>query len=229
MNESAVLLVEDEATLAEVLSAYLSQAGFTVQVLSRGDQVLPWLAEHKVDLLILDVMLPGLDGFELTRRIRTSSRLPILLTTARVEEGERIAGLGLGADDYICKPYSPREVVARVQAVLRRVGEPVPVNVDQALSLDAQGYRVCRAGQVVQLTAVEFRLMQVMRRYPGRIFSRQQLMDQIYLDGRVVSERTVDSRVKKLRRKIESLGGGEQIEAVYGLGYRISEGGAVLA
>jgi len=229
MNESTVLLVEDEATLAEVLAAYLSQAGFTVQVLSRGDQVLPWLAEHKVDLLILDVMLPGLDGFELTRRIRTASRMPILLTTARVEEGERITGLGLGADDYICKPYSPREVVARVQAVLRRVVEPVPANADQALRLDAQGYRVCRAGQVVQLTAVEFRLMQVMRRSPGRIFSRQQLMDQIYLDGRVVSERTVDSHVKKLRRKIESLGGGEQIEAVYGVGYRISEGGTVLA
>lgn len=216
-----ILIVEDERQLADILADYLRQAGLQPHILVNGNEVQPWMAEHPVDLLLLDIMLPGIDGMELVQRIRLISPVPILFTTARVDEPDRLRGLMLGADDYICKPYSPREVVARVQAVLRRL--TWPDHQPAALfSLDDTRYQLTLAGKTVQLTAVEFRLVETMQRSPGRIFGRQQLMDAIYVDGRVVSERTVDSHIKKLRRKLEAIGGQNLIEAVYGLGYRVT-------
>lgn len=219
---SHILVVEDEPRLAEILADYLLQAGFQAHTLLNGSEVLPWMARHPVDLLLLDIMLPGIDGMELVQQIRLSSQVPILFTTARVDESDRLRGLMLGADDYICKPYSPREVVARVQAVLRRSRTSL-VPPTALLTLDDSRHQLTLAGKTVQLTVVEFRLLEIMQRSPGKIFSRQQLMSSIYSDGRVVSERTVDSHIKKLRRKLDAIGGSALIEAVYGLGYRLSD------
>jgi two-component system response regulator BaeR len=167
-------------------------------------------------------MLPGIDGLELCKAIRAFSRVPIIMATARAEEIDRLLGLELGADDYICKPYSPREVVARVKAVLRRM-LPVDPAAEAAsdLILDEAGYRIRFKGAEVELTAVEFQLFAALYREPGRIYSRGQLMDRIYSDQRIVSDRTIDSHIKKLRKKLAELRPeAEMIHSVYGAGYR---------
>lgn len=221
-GQGHILLVEDEQKLAQLLAEYLTQSGFEVTLLSDGLVVMPWLQHHQPQLAILDIMLPGRDGLSLLQEIRQRSELPIMMTTARVEEIDRLLGLELGADDYICKPYSPREVVARVKAMLRRQRHlHTPSNDNRGLHLDTESYRISYGGVQVQLTALEFRLFHTMYQKPGRIFSRQQLMDTIYLDQRIVSDRTVDSHIKKLRRKLDELGTEHDlIDSIYGAGYR---------
>jgi two-component system response regulator BaeR len=222
MNKS-ILIVEDEAKLAQLLVDYLQAAGFKVQSLANGLEVLPWFTGHPVDLILLDLMLPGLDGLEIVKQIRRVSAVPIIMITARVEEIDRLLGLELGADDYICKPFSPREVVARSKAVLRRshTDMAVPPPVSAQLVLDGGSFGVAARGREVVLTSVEFHLLHVMYRQPGRIFSRVQLIDKIYQDHRIVSDRTVDSHIKKLRKKLlELLPDMELIHSVYGEGYR---------
>lgn len=221
-----ILIVEDEEKIAEVLRDYLRQYGYETHHIARGDAVEPWVRDNPVDLVLLDVMLPGMDGMEVCRRLRTFSDAAIIMVTARVDEIDRLLGLGLGADDYICKPFSPREVVARVTTVLRRTrrppGEPAaPNGRDGAgLVLDESGWRASLDGQPLDLTAVEFKLLSVLAGQPGRIFTRDQLMDHMYRDERVVADRTVDSHVKKLRRKIADVAPGEEfIHSVYGVGY----------
>ncbi|MBE0599315.1 MAG: response regulator [Desulfuromonadales bacterium] len=219
MNDK-VLVVEDEPKLAELLADYLRQDGFLPEILADGLAVVPWVRTHAPDLVLLDLLLPGRGGLEICRQIRTFSSVPIIMITARVEEIDRLLGLELGADDYICKPFSPREVVARVKAVLRRTGgisEPP----NSALSLDETSFRATLRGRDLDLTAVEFKLLHQLAAHPGNLFSREQLMDRIYPDGRVVSDRTIDSHIKKLRRKLAAVAPGEElVHSVYGVGYK---------
>ncbi|MGE0097306.1 MAG: response regulator [Hydrogenophaga sp.] len=222
-----ILIVEDESKIAGVLLDYLAQSGFDVHHLTRGDEVEPWLDGHSVDLVLLDLMLPGKSGLDICKALRAGApaRTPpaIIMVTARVEEIDRLLGLELGADDYICKPFSPREVVARVKAVLRR-GTQVAMATEglpNGLKLEDAEWRATIAGHDLGLTAVEYQLLKVLSARPGRIFSREQLMDSMYRDERIVSDRTVDSHIKKLRRKIQDrLPGHELIHSVYGLGYK---------
>jgi two-component system, OmpR family, response regulator BaeR len=215
-----ILIVEDEAKLAGLLHDYLVQEGFEVTVLHRGDEVEPWVAAHPVDLVLLDLMLPGKNGLDVCKALRASTDVAIVMVTARVDEIDRLLGLELGADDYICKPFSPREVVARVKAVLRR-GRRGERPAEAGVKLDEAGYRATIAGRDLGLTAVEFQLLKVLADHPGRIYTRDQLMDAMYRDERVVADRTVDSHVKKIRRKIAAvLPEREILHSVYGVGYK---------
>ncbi|WP_123713683.1 response regulator [Sinobacterium caligoides] len=215
-----ILVVEDEPKLAALLRDYLQASDFQVTIADRGDRGLELWQQLQPDLLLLDLMLPGIDGLEVCKEVRKTANTPIIMVTARVEEIDRLLGLELGADDYICKPYSPREVVARVKAVLRRGGaeEPSPSSL---LSLDELSYSALLQGVKLELTAVEFQLLKHLADNPGRIYSRNQLMTGIYTDNRVVSDRTIDSHIKKLRKKIaEVYADGELIHSVYGVGYK---------
>jgi two-component system response regulator BaeR len=220
MNKK-ILIVEDEEKLAALLSDYLKQNGFETCCLRNGLDAVPWMREHTPTLVLLDLMLPGRDGIEICKEIRKFSTVPIIIVTARVEELDRLLGLELGADDYICKPFSPREVVARVKNVLRRTGSEQTIQADGSLILDEPRYRATLSGHDLDLTAVEFKLLQFLAARPGRIYSRQQLMDQIYRDQRTVCDRTIDSHIKKLRKKINAGDPGvELIHSVYGVGYK---------
>ncbi len=215
-----ILIVEDEEKLSSLLGDYLRQAGFTPHRLNDGLEVIPWMRERNPELILLDLMLPGRDGLEICKEIRSFSTVPIIMTTARVEEIDRLLGLELGADDYICKPFSPREVVARVKAVLRR-SDGKGVTGTTGLSMDEPRLRAVLNGRDLELTAVEFNLLQFLAASPGRIYSRQQLMDRIYPDERIVSDRTIDSHIKKLRKKIAAVRPEEElIHSVYGVGYK---------
>jgi two-component system, OmpR family, response regulator BaeR len=215
-----ILVVEDEEKLATVMGEYLLQAGYSVRSLLDGTMVVEWVRKHAPDLILLDLMLPGKDGFDICKEIRMFSAVPVIMTTARVEEIDRLIGLELGADDYICKPFSPREVVARIKAVLRRSDKEMHV-CHQRLELDEAHYLAKLDGQHLELTAVEFKLLQFLAAHPGRIYGRQGLMDHIYPDDRVVADRTIDSHIKKLRRKIAAVCSGEDlIHSVYGAGYK---------
>jgi two-component system response regulator BaeR len=220
MMSGKILIVEDERKLAELLHDYLCQAGFEPFILDEGTGVVSWVREQNPNLVLLDLMLPGRDGLDICKEIRSFSGVPIIMVTARVEEIDRLLGLELGADDYICKPFSPREVAARVKAVLRRTGGGHTV-MAEGLSLDESRLRATLNGCDLELTAVEFKLLQFLAANPQRIYGRQQLMDKIYADQRIVSDRTVDSHIKKLRRKIAAASPDrELIHSVYGVGYK---------
>jgi len=215
-----ILIVEDEPKLADLLIDYLKASGFEACCLGDGNGAVEWVRERNPELVLLDLMLPGREGMEICREIRTFSRVPIIMITARIEEIDRVLGLEMGADDYICKPFSPREVVARVKAVLRRTQDGRTVQAE-FVELDDSRYKATLHGQDLGLTAVEFKLLQIMISSPGRIFGREQLIDRIYPDRRTVSGRTIDSHVKKLRRKIEALDPRAKIiHSVYGVGYK---------
>jgi two-component system response regulator BaeR len=217
---SKVLIVEDEEKLAGLLRDYLVQEGFEVSMLHRGDQVEEWVRANGADLVLLDLMLPGKSGLEVCKALRSFADVSIIMVTARVDEIDRLLGLELGADDYICKPFSPREVVARVKAVLRR-GRRGETREESGLTLDDSGYKATLGGKDLGLTAVEFELLKVLVSHPGRIYTREQLMDLMYRDQRVVSDRTVDSHIKKIRKKIGSvLHDREIVHSVYGVGYK---------
>jgi two-component system response regulator BaeR len=223
MESPLVLIVEDETKLAEVLGEYLQQAGFRTEQLERGDVVVAFVQKQPPELILLDLMLPGCDGMDVCRDVRRFSTVPIIMTTARVEEIDRLLGLELGADDYVCKPYSPREVVARVKAVLRRT-DPQPADrIDQGdVRVDMETFEAWCGNQRLDLTPVELRLLNTLLTQPHRVFSRNQLMDQLYSDHRVVTDRTVDTHIKNLRRKLEHcLPGRELIRSVYGVGYKL--------
>jgi two-component system, OmpR family, response regulator BaeR len=215
-----ILIVEDEEKLAGLLRDYLAQEGYEASVLHRGDEVEDWVRSHPTDLVLLDLMLPGKSGLEVCKALRASTDVSIIMVTARVDEVDRLLGLELGADDYICKPFSPREVVARVKAVLRRArrGAAVP---ETNLKLDDAAFKATLGGKDLGLTAIEFQLLRVLSAHPGRIYTRDQLIDAMYRDERVVSDRTVDSHIKKIRRKIAALEPGrELIHSLYGVGYK---------
>jgi two-component system response regulator BaeR len=205
---ATILIVEDEPKLARLLADYLAASGFETVCLADGSAVVPWVQTHDANLILLDLMLPGRDGIEICKDIRTFSPVPIIMVTARVEEIDRLLGLELGADDYVCKPYSPREVVARVKAVLRRTLSPAGGPL-RGLVLDDVRYQATLDSRNLGLTAVEFKLLQLLVANPGRLYTRQDLMTRIYADQRNVSDRTLDSHIKKLRQDRSSEPGGK--------------------
>ncbi len=220
MSET-ILIVEDEPKLARLLGNYLSQAGFETDSVDNGLQVLPLVRSRMPALILLDLMLPGKNGIDICKEIRTFSPVPIIMITARIEEIDRLLGLELGADDYICKPFSPREVVARVRAVLRRSGPQAEYVSTGDLQLDGERFKATVRGRDLELTVVEFQLLSFLFSNPGRIYSRNQLMDRIYPDQRIVSDRTIDSHIKNIRKKISGVAPDrELIHSVYGAGYK---------
>jgi two-component system response regulator BaeR len=221
-SEQHILIVEDEPKIAALLADYLrQQGGFNTFHLSRGDQVLERVRSHSPDLILLDLMLPGMDGIEVCKQVRAENAVPIIMITARVEEIDRLLGLELGADDYICKPFSPREVVARVKAVLRRSLATAGAEQADGLKMDDARHSAELDGNRLRLTPVEFSLLKTLTRQPGRVFSRDQLMNEMYSDYRIVSDRAVDTHIKNLRKKLSDVGAGKDlVESVYGLGYR---------
>jgi len=223
----SILIVEDETKIAELLRDYLEAASFAVSCLYQGDGVVSAVKENPPELVLLDVMLPGKDGMEICRAIRKFSTVPIIMITARIEEIDRLIGLELGADDYICKPFSPREVVARVKAVLRRV-HPDPdagrLVVAGPIRLDEETHQVTIDDEDLKLTPSEFGLLKVMMTHPGRVFSRNELINKVQGYDFEGYDRTIDTHVKNLRKKIDArLPGQEVITTVYGLGYKFSE------
>lgn len=220
---SNILIVEDEHKLAELLTAYLTQSGYDNHHLDRGDLVVDYVQNNHVDLILLDLMLPGLDGMEVCKQVRAFSNVPIIMLTAKAEEIDRLLGLEMGADDYVCKPYSPREVVARVKANLRRVSFDSETNIEETAEFDlsVDRLRATYKGELIDLTTVEFQLLQLLISEPGKVFGREVIMKRIYTDSRVVSDRTIDSHIKKLRKKISQVAPElNVIHSVYGAGYR---------
>lgn len=219
-SANSILVVEDEPKLASLLADYLRQAQFEPHWINDGNQVIDAIKSLQPAAVLLDLMLPGRDGISLCREVRTFSQVPILMVTARVEEVDRLLGLELGADDYICKPFSPREVVSRVKAVLRRA-RSAELPTAHGVELDEHRLEVRFGGHSATLTAVEFQLFKRLASEPGRIFSRDQLMSTMYHDHRIVSDRTIDSHIKKLRRKLAEIWPAHEfIHSVYGAGYR---------
>lgn len=223
MPKKLILVVEDEQNIASLLSVYLEKEGFAVELATDGAQGLRRARELSPALILLDLMLPEIDGIEVCRRIRSESSVPIIMLTARGEEVDRIIGLELGADDYITKPFSPREVVARVKAVLRRSGERDRPEEEQMLELDdvradLLRRRVTAGGREVGLTAREFDLLAFLIRNSGIVFSRDRLLERVWGWERAVESRTVDAHVKSLRRKLGKHG--EVVRTVRGVGYK---------
>lgn len=217
-----ILIVEDEESLAQVLGEYLTQSGFTVDIVNEGFSVIDWVKQHAIDLIILDLMLPGKNGLDIYRELRTFSDIPVVMATARIDEIDRLVGLELGADDYICKPYSPREVVVRVKNILRRAGDEVKT-AEQVLSINENTMQVLVKGKEVGLTRAEFNLLVHFYQHKEQVFSREQLMSQIYSDNRIVTDRTIDSHIKNLRRKIQNIDAEvDCIQSIYGVGYKFA-------
>ena len=217
-----ICLVEDEIDLAKLMAEYLNACNFQTIVFNRGDEAHRWLQQNEPALILLDLMLPGMDGLEICKRQRQHSAVPIIMMTAKVEEIDRLLGLELGADDYVCKPFSAREVVARVKAVLRRsFHTPQESSATAPVVVDEQSMSLRVFNQVVELTNVEFQLFSLLYSQPSRIFSRQYILDNIYQDYRVVGDRTVDGHIKKLRKKLNDANDQvELIRSVYGAGYK---------
>ncbi|MFM0637614.1 response regulator [Paraburkholderia metrosideri] len=234
MNEGHpphILIVEDEPKLAAVLEAYLHLEGFATTILDDGHQVMPFIRSTPPALMLLDLMLPGRSGMDICRELRQFSVLPVIILTARIDEIDRLLGLEIGADDYVCKPFSPREVVARVKAILRRA-TPAAANATitadglppaaHGLEVDEQFHRALLDGKELKLTPLELRLLALLMKSPGRIFPRDYLLSHLYADHRVVTDRTIDSHIKNLRRKLQGARpDSEPIASVYGVGYRL--------
>lgn len=231
MEEATIFVVEDEPDIAEVLSYNLEKEGFEVVVERRGDTALEAIRRQPPDLVILDLMLPGIDGLEVTRTLKrdpATEHVPIVMLTAKGEEVDRIVGLELGADDYISKPFSPREVVLRAKAVLRRLrpgdadrDETVPTRRVGEIELDATAHRVRVGGEEVTLTATEFRLLKLMMERRGRVQTRGQLLTDVWGYADDVDSRTVDTHIRRLRRKLGAEA--ERIETLIGVGYRLRD------
>lgn len=223
-QDKTILIVEDEPALASVLCEYFTQSGFQTHIIDNGLEVIDWVKNHQPDLLILDLMLPNRNGLDIYRDLRAFSQVPVVMATARIDEIDRLLGLELGADDYICKPYSPREVVIRVKNILRRSKEGDNTLQGYAgLQIDEQKMQVSLNHEAIILTPAEFRLLSVFNKHPEQVFSREQLMTQIYSDGRIVTDRTIDSHIKNLRKKMQDVAPeSECIKSIYGIGYKLT-------
>ncbi|MGE5552523.1 MAG: response regulator [Betaproteobacteria bacterium] len=238
MAPRKVLVVDDEPAIRELVQFNLKRAGLTVVPAADGEEALALFRTHRPDLVLLDLMLPRLDGFTVCRRIRDESRVPIIMLTARTSEQDRVEGLEMGADDYLSKPFSPRELVARVKAVMRRAEErssdqaAAPAGAAPAgsvlrhgpLLLDRERHEAFVAGRPVYLTPKEFALLALMMAHPGRVFSRETLLDQVWGYEFAGDTRTVDVHIRRLRQKVEADPASPQLlETVHGLGYRLRE------
>ena len=223
-----ILIVDDEPEILRLVVDYLSAAGFTTETAGTGTQAVERAAAVTPDLVILDLGLPGLDGLDVTRTLRRASDVPIIMLTARDDETDKLIGLELGADDYVTKPFSPRELVARTRAVLRRRAGSGATEIVTAgdLRLDVPRMRVERAGEPVDLTATEFGLLETLARQPGRVFTRSQLLDAIHGIAFESYERAIDAHIKNIRRKLEPQPHSPRyILTVYGVGYRLADQG----
>ncbi len=223
MSSKFILIVEDEIKIADGLRAYLENADYKVHCLERGDQVVSHVRSTPPDLILLDIMLPGMDGMEVCREVRKFSSVPIIMLTARVEEIDTLLGLELGADDYITKPFSPREVVARIKAVLRRFQpEKAPTKIVQGpLALDEESRELFAGDTPVRLTPSEFQLLHILMSRPNRVFPRNELLDLVMGYTFEGYDRTIDSHVRNVRKKLEqALPGQSFIHSVYGTGYK---------
>lgn len=221
-----IFVVEDETQIATILRDYLVREGYHVDVFGNGQDALEAFEQRAPDLMLLDLMLPGVDGLTVCREVRKVSELPIIMITAKAEEIDRLLGLELGADDYICKPFSPREVVARARANLRRWPSNLaePVSESKGLEHNPESQRYSYDGEALSLTGTEYKLLALMHGSPGRVYSRAQLLDLCYDPDQDVSDRAIDSHVKNLRKKLrEAHPGGDLIHSVYGVGYRYEE------
>ena len=225
-----ILVVEDDAKIADMLTNYLQMHGFETTVCGNGLDAVPLVRAIAPALVVLDLMLPGQDGIAVCEQLRSFSAVPIIMVTARVDEIDRLLGLDTGADDYVCKPFSPREVVARIKALLRRAEgnlstqtaavHVVPGTAPSLVADDAT-QSIRWAGQPLPLTPVEFRLLCLLMSRPSHVFSRARLLDHLHQDLRDVSDRAIDSHIKNLRRKLEAAGAvGHSVASVYGVGYR---------
>jgi two-component system phosphate regulon response regulator PhoB len=229
MARATVLIVEDDAEIQELLSLALAREGWELVTAKDGESGLAALAAGQVDCVILDIMLPGMDGLEVLRRMKSdaaSRRVPVIMTTARGEESDIVAGLELGADDYVVKPYSPKVLAARIRAALRRVAEAgeggsADVVTRGALRVDRARHEVLLAGEAIELSATEFDILDLLCRNPGRVFSRSQIIDAVRGHDYPVTDRSVDVQILSLRRKLGP--GGELIETVRGVGYRFRD------
>lgn len=230
MSNLNILVVEDEEAIREMLVMALEQAGLNVMAVASAEQAQQALAENMMDLILLDWMLPGISGIELARRLKNDAgykELPIILLTARGEEEDKIRGLEIGADDYITKPFSPKELVARIKAVMRRSGkltESGLLNVGD-LTLDAEQHRLTIAGHTLEVSPTEFRLMQFFMTNPDKVYSRTHLLDQVWGRSVYIEERTVDVHIRRLRKILAEYGREEHIQTVRGFGYRFSMAG----
>lgn len=226
MTSSHILIVEDEQKIAFLIKDYLENDGFRTSILDRGDIVEDFIRKTPVDLILLDLMLPGKDGLTLCKEIRTFSSIPVIMLTARVGEMDRLIGLELGSDDYICKPFSPREVVARVKAVLRRTCPPERETLltTGGLTLDEARHTCTVNGEELCLTPNEFDLLKLFMAHPGKVFTRAELLDRVQGYNFEGYERTIDSHIKNLRKKITKLLPEKTIiQSVYGIGYKLNE------
>lgn len=222
-TEADILVVDDDRDLTSLMSEYLSEQGFAVSVAHDGPQGLREALKGQSALVVLDVMMPGFDGFELLRRLRESSAVPVLMLTARTEAQDRIQGLNQGADDYVPKPFDPMELVARIRAILRRVRPPAapesPVEVS-GIRLDPPARRVYQAGKVVDVTSVEYDILSVLMRAAGRVVSRDELMKEMYGRESTPFDRSIDVHISHLRRKLEA--SGDLIRTIRGVGYQFA-------
>ncbi|MEM5789114.1 MAG: response regulator [Syntrophobacteraceae bacterium] len=221
----AILIVEDEERIAKILKEYLVRAGYQVRCLDCGDLVVSFVRQNSPVLILLDLMIPGIDGIEVCREVRRFSDVPIIMVTARAEEIDRLLGLEIGADDYVCKPFSPREVVARVKAVLRRFAlrGSDKVFASGQIHLMDETHQAFVSGKEVRLTPCEYNLLKTFVSRPGRIFSRSELINSVQGYDFEGYDRTIDSHVKNLRKKISKyLPGEEVITTVYGVGYKLN-------
>ena len=228
MNETLILVVEDEASIAEVVSLYLKRAGYSVQIASDGRQAMDIFQQQQPDFVILDLMLPKVDGLSLTRWLRDRSNVPIIMLTARREEVDRIAGLEMGADDYVVKPFSPQELVSRVRAVMRRLGrEQAETESERALSFEGLSIdprsRVVTVNETeVELTAKEFDMLYLLARHPKQVFTREQLLDRVWGGAQYIDPGTVTVHVRRLREKLESdPSNPTRLLTVWGVGYKL--------
>jgi len=217
-----ILIVEDEPKLSCSMAEYLDNSGFQTYIIDNGNHVVDWVQRNSPTLILLDLMLPDKDGISICQEIRTFSQVPIIMASAKTDEIDRLVGLEIGADDYLCKPFSLREVVARVKAVIRRheyIPHETPAEI--SLSLDRSSSCVVFNDNKVELTAIEFNILTKLSQQPGKIFKRNELMDCAYEDGRIVNDRTVDSHMKKIRRKLANLAPDKKfLHAIYGVGYK---------
>ena len=231
MNETLamakILLIDDDSGIRDVVRFALAREGFAVVEAEDGAQGLALAEREAPDLIVLDIMMPELDGTEVCRRLRRTSRVPIIFLTSRDEEIDRVLGLELGGDDYVSKPFSPRELVARIKAVLRRMNAEKPRPEDAELRhgqlrLDVEGFRAFWGENEVVLTVTEFALLRTLAERPGRVFNRDSLMDGAYALDHYVSDRTVDSHIRRVRAKFQAVGG-VPVETVHGLGYKLAD------
>ena len=218
-----ILIVEDEPKLAQLMIDYLERESYKTHWLENGLDAIQYIKQQTPSLILLDVMLPDLSGFEICSEIRKSLQTPIVMVTARGQEKDRLKGFDLGVDDYICKPFSPRELVSRVKAILKRVG-PIEASHNTTTSkllIDAETYSAILYDTALDLTPLEFRLLAAMAQRPGRVFSRNELLLKAHEDNRLINDRAIDSHIKNLRKKLKDANNGnDPLKSIYGVGYK---------